>query len=157
VDAVLAADNTARAASGGSFNSTYYNSLWNSTQTFTRTRIDSATVATASFVYTAWIDAGQPPIPGSTADVEPASPPVARLEVGPTPFRGSLTVRFSGPGPLTVDVFDVHGRRVARVVDRAETAGIVAWRPDPAVGPGLYFVRLIGPGLDVVRRVTRLR
>jgi hypothetical protein len=157
VDAVLAADNTARVASGGSFNSTYYNSLWNSTQNFTRTRIDSATVATASFVYAAWIEAGQPPIPGSSTDVERAAPPGALLEVGPTPFRGSLTVRFAGRGPLTVEVFDARGRRVARVVDGVETAGTVAWRPDPAVGPGLYFVRLIGPGLGLVRRVTQLR
>lgn len=157
VDAVLAADNAARAASGGSFNSTYYNSLWNSTQGFTRTRIDSATVATASFVYTAWIDAGQPAIPGSSANVDPTTPPAALLEVGPTPFRGALTVRFAGAGPLTVDVFDVRGRRVARVVDRAEAAGTVAWRPDTAMGAGLYFVRLTGPEIDLVRRVTQLR
>jgi hypothetical protein len=157
VDDLLAADNTAKAASGGSFNTTYYNSLWNSTQGFTRTRIDSATVATASFVYTAWIDAGRPAIPGSSTGVGPAASPVAALEVGPTPFHGSLTIRFAGRGPLTVDVFDVRGRRVARVVDRAETAGSVAWRPNPALGSGLYIVRLIGPGLELTRRVAHLR
>jgi hypothetical protein len=157
VDAVLAADNTAKAASGGSFNSTYYNSLWNNTQSFTRARIDSATVATASFVYTAWVDAGRPPIPGSSAGVEPPAPAAALLEVGPTPFPDWLSVRFAGRGPLTVEVFDVRGRRVARIVDRAEAAGTAAWRPDPVVSSGLYFVRLTGPGLDLIRRATLLR
>jgi hypothetical protein len=156
VDAVLAADNTARAASGGAFNSTYYASLWASTQGFTRTRIDSATVATASFVYTAWVNAGSPVIPGSTAGVIPA-PPGAALSAGPAPFRDELTIQYAGNGPMTVDVFDVRGTRVERLVDGAPAAGTVTWRPERRVGTGLYFVRLTGPGLDVVRRVSRIR
>ena len=156
VDAVLAADNTARAASGGAFNSTYYASLWASTGNFTRTRIDSATVATASFVHSAWINAGRPVIPGSTAGVIPASPGVA-LSAGPTPFRDALLIQFAGYGPMTVDVFDVRGTRIERLVDGASSAGTVTWRPDRSVGAGLYFVRLAGPDLDVVRRVSRLR
>ncbi len=73
VSPVLEADNTARAASGGSFNSTYYASLWNSTQNLTRSRINVAAVATASFVFTAWYNAGMPQVPGSTLDVPSAS------------------------------------------------------------------------------------
>jgi hypothetical protein len=157
VDAVLQADNVAKAASGGSFNSVYYASLWNSTQSFTRTRVDSATVATASFVYTAWVDAGRPPIPGSTAGVEPMSLGGPVLDAGPTPFRDALTIRFSGHGPLRVEVFDMRGARVERVVDGVAVAGSVAWRPARTVEPGVYFVRLTGPGLDIVKRVTRLR
>ena len=45
VPTILAADNTAKAASGGSFNSTYYASLWNSTKTLTQAR--SSTLYTA--------------------------------------------------------------------------------------------------------------
>jgi len=157
LDEVLAADNVAKAASGGSYNTTYYNSLWASTQGFTRTRLDSASVMTASLVYTAWIDAGQPPIPGSSAGVEPGLPAGVLLATGPSPFRDALNIRFAAPGPVSVDVFDVRGRHVERVVDRAEAAGQVTWRPAPQAGPGIYFVRLSGPGLDVVRRVTRLR
>jgi hypothetical protein len=157
VNALLAADNAAKAASGGSFNSVYYASLWNSTQAFTRTRIDSATVATASFVYTAWVDAGRPNVPGSTADVEPPAPAATLLEAGPTPFRNALTIRYAGSGPLSVNVFDVRGARVERVVEGASSAGSVTWTPAGAVAPGLYFVRLTGKGFEVVRRVTRVR
>lgn len=157
VGAVLQADNVAKAASGGSFNSVYYASLWNSTQAFTRARVDSATVATASFVHAAWVSAGRPQIPGSTAGVTPPGLAGAVLEAGPTPFRDALTIRFSGPGPLSVQVFDLRGARVERVVDGAAVAGSVAWRPARALTPGVYFVRLTGPGLEIVKRVTRLR
>jgi hypothetical protein len=157
VNALLAADNSAKAASGGSFNSVYYTSLWNSTQAFTRTRIDSATVATASFVYTAWVSAGRPAVPGSTAGVGPPVVAGASLEAGPTPFRDALNIRYAGRGPLSVNVFDVRGARVDRVVEGATSAGTVTWTPAGAVAPGLYFVRLTGKGFEVARRVTRVR
>ena len=155
---LLAADNTAKAASGGTFNTTYYNSLWSSTQAFTRVRVDSATVVTASMVYTAWMNAGHPTVPGSSASVDP--PAVAlgvSLAAGPSPFHEALSIAYAGPGPLAVGVYDVRGRLVERVVGGAMAAGRAEWRPAANVGPGLYFVRLTGPGLDVTRRVTRLQ
>jgi hypothetical protein len=166
VSGILQADNTARAASGGAYNSTYYASLWNDTQAMTRARIDSATVATAAFVYTAWVNAGRPVVPGSSATVDTTpsdtthAPPVlaVRFEAGPTPFRDQLTVRYSGTGPFRVDVFDVRGARVARLVDGAAGAGNVTWQPSRSNAPaGLYFVRLTAPGVSRVARVACLR
>jgi hypothetical protein len=153
---VLEGDNVAKAAAGGSTSSTtYYNALWNHTQSLTRTRIDSATVVTASMVFTAWVRAGRPTIPGSpVAGVEDVAI-APRLDAGPTPFRDVLSVRFAGAGPLTVDVYDVRGARVAQLADGA-AAGSVEWRPGSDVRPGLYFVRLATPERSVVRRVTRL-
>jgi hypothetical protein len=55
-----------------------------------------------------------------------------------------------------VEVFDIRGARVERVVDGVEV-GSVAWRPAGTVESGVYFVRLTGPGLNIVKRVTRLR
>src|SRR6185503_13820468 len=98
--------NAAKAASNNQINSTYYASLWNSTQSLTRARIDSATVATASFVYTAWILAGQPLVPGSSG-VPPGPIPIGpHLEAGPSPFADAISVSFGGAGPVSVDVFD---------------------------------------------------
>ena len=156
VSPVLEADNTARAASGGSFNSTYYASLWNSTQNLTRSRINVAAVATASFVFTAWYNAGMPQVPGSTLDVPSASVSGVRLAVGPSPFRDALTIQYAGAGPLTIEVLDVRGARVAQVVDHASAPGSVSWRPTQQIPPGIYFVRLIGPDVSLVRRVIRL-
>ncbi len=155
VNDLLAADNTAKAASGGSFNTTYYNSLWANTQAFTRVRVDSATVATASMVYTAWMNAGHPAIPGSTAAVGPTTSRTA-LVAGPSPFRDALSIAFAGRGPWNVAVFDVRGRTVARVAEGVTGDGRVTWRPGTGIGPGLYFVRLTGPGVDVTRRIVRV-
>jgi hypothetical protein len=159
VSPILTADNTAKAASGGSYNATYYASLWNSTHALTQARLDTASVMTASYVYTAWMNAGEPAVPGSSADVPPAAIAGVRLEAGPTPFRDQVNIRFAGAGPLRLEVFDVRGARVAQLVEGATGTGTVSWRPAGSgqhVGPGLYFVRLTGPNLNLVRRVTRL-
>lgn len=158
---ILAADNTAKAAAGGSTTSaTYYASLWNSTRTLTQARLDTASVMTASLVYTAWSNAGRPVVPASSATLDMPAPLAdagVRLVAGPTPFRDLLTVRFAGGSAMSVDVFDVRGARVARLADNVSGEGSVTWRPGSsgaAVRPGLYFVRLSGPGTNVVRRVT---
>lgn len=156
VDALLAADQVALAASGGAYNSVYYASLWNSTGPFTRTRIDSASAATASFVYTAWVDAGRPPVPGSSVGGPPAPVADSYLRAGPSPFQDALTIRYSGNGPLRVDVYDVRGTHVARPIDRAHGVGSVSWRPPGSVPPGLYWIRLSGPGQNLVKRVARV-
>ena len=154
---VLAADNAAKAASGGSFNTTYYNALWSATQAFTRTRVDSATVATASLVYTAWVNAGSPQVPGSTVSVPPGAMIGVTLSAGPSPFRDALTIRWAGAGPLSLAVFDVRGRMVERLDDRIPPTGSRTWRPASDAPPGIYFVRLIGAKGELVRRATLLR
>jgi hypothetical protein len=148
VSPILAADNAARAASGGSYNSTYYASLWNSTHVLTQARLDTASVMTASLVYTAWVDAGRPAV---------VTDPAVHLVAGPSPFRDKLFVSFTASGPLSVEVFDVRGARVARLADNVPGEGSVTWQargPGARIGPGLYFVRLTGPGTNLVRRVA---
>ena len=157
--AILQADDAARAATGGAFNSSYFAALWAGTASLTQTRIDSATWVTASLVYTAWVDAGRPTVPGSSETYEPEPVAGTFLEARPTPFRDELTVHFAGAGPLRVEVFDVRGARVARLVEGASGEGSVSWRPaglGRSICPGLYFIRLIGPDLKLVRRVTLL-
>jgi hypothetical protein len=54
---------------------------------------------------------------------------------------------------VRLEVFDLHGRRVATVADRAYDPGRygIDWNGrganGAALGAGLYFVRLSGPGL----------
>lgn len=83
----------------------------------------------------------------------------------PTPFRDRTVLRFVLPsdGPATLDVYDVAGRRVRRLVRGTLSSGAHAapWdgrdeegKPLPA---GTYFVRLSADGRTVSRTVTRLR
>lgn len=157
-DQVLQADNTAKAASGGSFNTIYYQTLWHEIEALTRQRIDEATRATASFVYTAWQNAGRPAVPGSTVDAVPLADR-AFLSVGPTPFDEALAVRFSGTGPLTVEVFDVRGSRVATLASAVRGISGLSWRPGEGAsrtGPGIYWIRLRGDRFELSRRAVYL-
>ena len=159
VTPLLRADVDARAASGGRYDDVYYAALWSATQGFTRARIDSASILTAALVHAAWLDAGHPAVPGSSASYPESVHIAARLDVGPSPFRDVLSVSFSGPGFLDVDVYDLRGARVARLAAGTFAGGRASWRPGaggPDVPPGLYFVRLHGWKLDLVRRVTFL-
>jgi len=84
----------------------------------------------------------------------------------PNPFRGTAALRFSlaRATPVTLDVFDVSGRRVRRVLDAAQPAGenTVVWDgADDAghvLGRGLYWVQLrTGDGYVSSRRMLQLR
>ena len=155
VETILAGDDAGVAATGGVYNSTYYATLWSWTDDLTQARLDTATVLTASLVLSAWQDAGRPTVPGSSAEVPWEPGALVRLSAGPSPCRDLLTVRFAGQGPLSVEVFDVRGARVARLADGVSGEGSVTWRPGGSgAGPGLYFIRLRGPAVNLVRRVS---
>jgi glucose/arabinose dehydrogenase len=84
----------------------------------------------------------------------PPPPPVpprnAIVNVSPNPFRNQTTIGFelADAGRATLDVFDVAGRRIARISDASAGAGAgsAQWdgRNDQGepVGSGVYFIRL---------------
>jgi len=84
----------------------------------------------------------------------------ARLTAWPNPFNPAVTIAYvlSRPGPLEVSVFDLRGRRVARLHDGmvAETQGQLRWdgRDDTgrSLASGVYLVRLQGPSGDQARQ-----
>lgn len=97
------------------------------------------------------------------------SPPVsvgpggARLGfvAGPEPNPTSSGVRFAyalaTPGPVRAEVYDVRGRRVALISNRAQSPGSHTGEWDGSTGAGraragVYYLRLRGPGFDQTRR-----
>ena len=60
VDDIMAADNVALAAGAGSYNTAYYNQLWQETGDFTKVLFQEASEAVADGWYTAWVNAGSP-------------------------------------------------------------------------------------------------
>jgi subtilisin family serine protease len=87
------------------------------------------------------------------------------LTAGPNPFTPSRTttsIRFTAPGTVTLDAFDVHGRRVARLFAGDAAGGrSIAWRgaddrgvPVPA---GVYWLRLASSGATRTLRVVATR
>ncbi len=88
-----------------------------------------------------------------------------RPEPEPNPSAGPVTIRYGLAAPVSVDldVLDVSGRRIRRLVSERENAGMhsVAWdscddggRP---VSSGIYMIRLeAGPGV-LSSRLTLIR
>jgi hypothetical protein len=92
----------------------------------------------------------------------------ARVEFAPprpNPFRGSVNFDFALPraARVSIEVFDVQGRRLRRVLDQLLTAGrhTRSWKGDDATGhkvfSGVYFVRFTAPGYVLTRRVVLMR
>ncbi|MDT7855729.1 Ig-like domain-containing protein [Rubrivirga sp. S365] len=97
----------------------------------------------------------------SVAGGVPLVAPAFGLErAAPNPVRAAATLAFSvpAPGPVTLDVVDVLGRRVAVLVDGERGAGRheVAWRPD-GLASGTYVVRLRAAGESATQTVTVVR
>ncbi len=104
----------------------------------------------------------------AATSVEPQEVPVApglELTAAPNPFNPATTLRFTLPtaSHAVLDVFDVAGRRVARLVDGERTAGAhdVRWtavdhagRPLPS---GAYLVRLRAGTATATARLALLK
>ena len=105
-------------------------------------------------------------VPPVTAVAGPRVEPTARLHAAePNPARRETRFRFDldHPGSVTLEVYDVHGRRVQRVASGRYSAGTWsavwnsldlrgAWTP-----AGVYLVRLSMDGIAVAtRRFVRI-
>jgi len=104
------------------------------------------------------------PAEGKPEDDLPAVPE-PYFRAGPNPFNPVVTLRYGlvREGRVRIDVYDVRGRRVGRLIDAVLPAGHheVAWRgldaAGRAVASGVYFLRLRGPDRTFTRRVALVR
>jgi hypothetical protein len=93
---------------------------------------------------------------------EPAQPvtTISLSSSSPNPFTGSTLIvyRLARAGQASLDVYDVRGRRVGRLVDGVQSAGLHEATLDGANLPsGVYFYRLAANGQQVWRRCTLIR
>jgi hypothetical protein len=113
--------------------------------------------------------AGSPFAPdGSTgataAQIAPGTPGEG-LTRAPNPFSGATTIRFSqaAPGPVSLRIYDVTGRRIRTLDDGRLPAGSFArtWdgRDDGGrpVAAGVYFARLSTAESERSEKVTLIR
>jgi flagellar hook assembly protein FlgD len=92
--------------------------------------------------------------------------PMALYQNHPNPFNPSTEIRFYLPaeGEVTLDVYDVSGGMVARLIDRRTmTRGLhsVDWNGldsrGKAVSSGVYFYRLESGKTEISRKMVLLR
>lgn len=95
-------------------------------------------------------------------DIPPVEP---YLSAGPNPFNPTIAISFGLDRRLAtrLDVFDVRGRRVIRLVDQMLGPGNhqVTWQGRDEVGrgvaSGVYVLRLTAEDLEFKQRVTLVR
>ncbi len=165
VDSVMAADNTAKVLDSG-YGTVYYDELWRLTGAMTKRRVQRSSEMLASLLYTAWVNAGQPPVPGTTAvalgDAANELTRSFRLQQNePNPFNPTTEITFDLPrtADVTLVVFDATGREVARPVVGTVLAGHHHVAFDGTGLPtGVYLYRLTtADGLVQSRRMLLLR
>jgi len=101
---------------------------------------------------------------GTTGVGGHGEPTLAFLPPRPNPLHSGTEFAFTLPAraDVALEVFDLSGRRVARVLDGTAEAGEhrVPWdaRDDRGIrlGAGLYFAHFRTAGLDAVRRIAIL-
>ncbi len=83
-----------------------------------------------------------------------------RIDAYPNPARDVVQFHFTlaQPGTAALDLFDLLGRRVARLSYGNRAAGVhsVVW-PTRDVPSGVYVVRLTTPGGVRTQRLTLVR
>jgi len=83
----------------------------------------------------------------------------------PNPFGGSTTIEYTIPEPshVTLEVYDILGRRVATLVDQKQRSGLHTMQWDGTGGAGqplasgIYFGRIRVDGQTATRKLTIVR
>ncbi len=96
---------------------------------------------------------------------DPGTQAIAGMTVFPNPFNASAETRFSLPaaGHVNLDVFDLHGRRVIRLLAETMSAGehSVIWRgvdeAGQTVASGVYFVKMQAGGIEFTRSLVLVK
>ena len=129
VDSIMAADDSARVASGWSGSGTppagYYEVLWAHTRSFTIAQMQRASAALADLWFSAAVDAGTI---SSSDDLGDGSIAPRWFNLGqnyPNPFNPTTTIRFQSPSEreARLTVHDLSGKTVATLLHDAVSEG----------------------------------
>ena len=144
-DSILNADTYAKTQSGGLYNTTYTNALWDKTKSFTIPLFQRASHTLASLIYTAWIQAGSPSLI-ITGIEDPAALEVAVLNQNmPNPFTSSSHITYSlkEKTDVLMEVRDINGKTISTLVNESLAKGnyTADWTPEYSK-PGIYYLVL---------------
>jgi len=100
-----------------------------------------------------------------TGSISMPALPLALHQNYPNPFNPSTTIRYYLPtrSHVALNVYDISGRLVARLVNGAQTDGVhsVEWNGENESGgraaTGIYFMRLEACGKNLTRKVVMMR
>jgi hypothetical protein len=112
-----------------------------------------------------WVKAGESRILFETEPIETPGMPLTLYQNTPNPFNPATTIRYYVPEPcrVTIDIYDVGGKRIMRLVDRMETPGYreAEWNGRDKKGcmvtSGVYLYRLSAGKEAVTKKMVLLK
>jgi hypothetical protein len=161
VDTVLLADTYAKSISGGAFNATYYNALWERTRRITLDQMQRGTLHLASLWYSAWVDAGLISTTGVLPNVATTPSELSLKQNYPNPFNPSTTISYTLPvgGTVALKMFSLDGKEVATLVQENQSAGehSLQFSAPNSLASGVYFYQLRLGNFSQTKRFVLLK
>lgn len=144
-DSVLMADNYSKSLSADYNSSTYKNALWLKSKSFTIPLFKRASHALASLIYTAWLQAGSPPLLLTTASDPETISNVVLDQNMPNPFTSTTHISYTlkENTKVLMQVHDISGKTIATLVNDTLPEGRHScdWTPEN-VPAGMYYLIL---------------
>jgi hypothetical protein len=121
----------------------------------------TASRATADLIYTAWVDAGSPDPNATSVNDKQVSPSTYSLSQNyPNPFNPATSIKFSiaEKGNVTLNVYDVNGRKVAELFNGEKEAGNYDISFDASkLSSGVYFYQLHSAGFFQSKKMILMK
>lgn len=166
VDSVLYGDSVATAFAGTNNSQdtayqTYLNKYWDICGNQTILLMKNASKSAADIIYTAWVDAGSPD-PNATSVNEKSISPVSYnlFQNYPNPFNPATTIKFNiaEKGKVTLNVYDVCGKKVAELLNGEKEAGNYEISFDASgLSSGVYFYELRSAGFFQSKKMILMK
>lgn len=157
IDSIFRADSSAKAISGSTSSTQYYDLLWQRLGTMTKKQIQLATLDLASLWYTAWVNAGLITAPLSVQRLADARPNDFQLfQNHPNPFNPGTTISFAvaKQGHVHMEIVTMDGRVIARLIDETLEPGTYSaqWNAS-AFASGMYLCRVQMGGRTMTKKL----
>lgn len=160
-DSIFHADNAGKAATGGSYTTQYYDTLWKRLGDMTKSQIQLASINLASLWYTAWVNAGLLNKPASINMISSSDPISFKLQQNfPNPFNPKTTIQFEVPnsGNVKLSILSIDGKEIASLVNTSLESGTysVDWNADH-FSSGIYFYRIETKDFTQTKKLVYLK
>ena len=167
VDSVYYADSTAYITAKSKSSDLYYSTLWNLTKNYTGMLFSNASEVLASVLYTAWVNAGSPPLaPNFMEELNNASHGFTLEQNYPNPFNPETVLSFhlSVNSKVSLKVYDVLGNEVATLVDEEKPVGkytihfkMQQTTNQAQLASGVYYYQLRADGFVQTKKMLYLK
>jgi hypothetical protein len=146
VDSIIYSDDYAQRYSGSKKNDLYFATLWNQSEKIIKYLFSGAAKSIAGLIYSAWLEAGKPPI-NSTSSVREGSliNDFELYQNYPNPFNSSTRINFQtySTSNVTLKTYDTFGIEVATLLNEEIPAGKYSIKFDASqLSSGIYYYKL---------------